>query len=505
MLAALKSTNGQPRTDQIEALRMRHMDGSWRHVEVVWRNLIDEPGIDGIVLNVRDVTDRKELQEQLTYRAFHDVLTELPNRSLLVDRLTHALARCARTGRDAAVLFIDLDNFKVVNDTLGHRVGDQLLIAVAQRLRASIRPGDTVARLGGDEFIVLLEDVADASDAAEIAERCLEQLGPELLLDTQEVFVQASIGIALGGAQPSLPDDLLRQADVAMYAAKARGKNQYTLFDQSMDDIPRERLELEAELRQAIKCDELRLHYQPIVELDSGRLCGVEALVRWQHPERGLVPPDDFIPLAEETGLIVPMGRWVLFEACRQAHAWQARSVDPLPFVMSVNISARQYQDPGLVDDVACALRESGLTPATLKLEITETVAMAAGDATIETLQALKGLGVRLAIDDFGTGYSSLAYLKRFPVDTLKIDRSFVDGLGQDLQDTAIVRSVIEIARSLNLTVTAEGIETAEQLGQLMDLACNEGQGFYLARPAPAGAMRPILESLDDFPTLRAA
>jgi predicted signal transduction protein with EAL and GGDEF domain len=356
-----------------------------------------------------------------------------------------------------------------------------------------VRPGDTVARLGGDEFIVLLEEVAQESDAVAVANRCLEQLGAPLHLDGREIYVGASLGIAVSGQEPMLPDDLLRRADVAMYAAKAAGRGRHAVFEAAMDTRPRERLELEADLRRALERGELRLHYQPIVELVTGRTSGVEALVRWEHPERGLMPPADFIPIAEETGLIVLLGRWVLLEACRQAYAWHALHRND-QLVMCVNISALHFQHPGLVEDVAHALIESRLPAAQLKLEITETVAMEAGAATIRTLQALKGLGVQLAIDDFGTGYSSLSYLKRFPVDTLKIDCAFVDGLGGDAHDSAIVRSVITIARSLDLSVTAEGIETVEQLSQLKALACDEGQGYYFARPGPDDIVAQLLD-----------
>jgi diguanylate cyclase (GGDEF)-like protein/PAS domain S-box-containing protein len=481
-----------PRINLTEGFRVRHPAGGWRHVEAVCRNLQDVPAIGGIVLNVRDISERKGLEEQLAYRAYHDALTDLPNRTLLVDRLRQALARGVRGQHRVSVLFIDLDEFKVVNDSLGHAVGDQLLIATANRLRAGVRPGDTVARLGGDEFIVLLEDLADTDEARAVAARILAQFETPFKLAEREVFVGASIGIALSGAEVRLPDDLLRQADAAMYAAKSRGKGHSQVFEPGMQAQPMQRLTLEADLRRALERDELRLYYQPIVDLHTGQVRGVEALLRWQHPERGLVPPDQFVPLAEETGLIVPIGRWVLQEACRQAREW--RDGGPA-LVMSVNISSRQFQHPGLVDDVAQALRAADLPASDLRLEITESVAMEAGVATVETLQALKGLGVTLAIDDFGTGYSSLAYLKRFPVDTLKIDRSFVDGLGQDPQDTAIVRSVITIAKTLNLAVTGEGIENLEQFEELRALACDEGQGFYFARPTPGPELTRLIHA----------
>ena len=477
-----------PKDVQAE-FRLRHAEGSWRHLEVLCRNLLDDAEIGGIVLNARDVTERTALQAQLSHRAFHDELTELPNRALLLERLGHALARGTRTGRQTAVLFIDLDDFKVVNDSLGHRVGDQLLVAVAERLTGCMRPGDTAARIGGDEFVVLVEDLVRRADAEGVGERVAEELRAPFVLQGRQVFVGASIGIAVGGVNEFVaPDDLLRQADVAMYTAKNRGRGQSVVYDSTMDAQPMKRLEMEADLRRALERQEFRLHYQPIVELTTGRVTGVEALLRWEHPQRGLVPPARFIPLAEETGLIVPIGRWALYEACRQAQAWRDAGAHPSRsvIVMSVNLSGRQFQHPRLVEDVAEALRDTGLPPELLKLEITESVAMEAGIGTIQTLQALRGLGVRMAIDDFGTGYSSLAYLKRFPVDTLKVDRSFVDSLGQDPQDTAIVRSVVSLAKTLGLSVTAEGVETVQQREELRAAGCDEAQGYYFARPQPS-------------------
>jgi predicted signal transduction protein with EAL and GGDEF domain len=368
-----------------------------------------------------------------------------------------------------------------------------MLITVAQRLRAAVRPGDTAARLGGDEFTVLLEDLADAADAVNVAERFLRQLHAPIDLDGHRMVIGASIGIAVSGAHDGvLADDLLRQADIALYSAKDHGKDQFAVFDPSMNQLPLERLQLESDLRHGLEHGEFRVFYQSIVELTTGRITGMEALVRWNHPRRGLVAPDQFIPVAEASGLIVPLGRWVLQEACRQAQAWREQSPDQGALVISVNLSARQFQHASLVEDVAEALRASGLPPAQLKLEITESAAMEAGIGTIQVLQALKGLGVLLAIDDFGTGYSSLAYLKRFPVDTLKVDRSFVSGMGDNPQDSAIVKSVIMLAQTLGLSVTAEGIETVGQLNELRGFACTEGQGFLFARPVPAEAFTDV-------------
>jgi diguanylate cyclase (GGDEF)-like protein/PAS domain S-box-containing protein len=477
--------------------RLRHRDGAWRHIEAICRDMRQEPEVHGLVLNAGDVTERKSLERELAHRAFHDALTELPNREMLVDRLGQALARSARGGQRTALLFVDLDSFKIINDTLGHLAGDDLLVSVAQRLRASVRAGDTAGRMAGDEFILLLEDLSSVDEARIVAERFQTQLRTPIALGEQSVVVGASIGIAYSdGRDGILPDDLLRRAEVAMYAAKNRGKSQIAWYDASMTRTSLDRLELEADMRRALDNGEFRVWYQPIVDLETGQVNGVEALVRWQHPTRGLIAPDKFISVAEDTGLIVPIGRSVLREACCQAHVWQ----ETLPLTVSVNLSARQFQHPGLLEDVASALAESGLPPELLKLEVTESVAMDSGVGTIQTFQALRGLGVRLAIDDFGTGYSSLAYLKRFPVDTLKIDRSFVDGVASDEQDAAIVRSVVALARTLGLRVTAEGIETPSQLEALRALSCDEGQGYFFQRPQPSEVMGDaLLKSGDDL------
>ena len=433
--------------------------------------------------------------EQLTQQAFRDSLTELPNRALFMDRLSHGLTRAKRRHEHLAVLFLDLDRFKVINDTLGHAVGDQVLVEVSNRLSGAVRPGDTVARLGGDEFGLLLEDVADAETAEAVAERIEAELSKSLLFEGREVFITASIGIALSSARLGMPEEILRDADLAMYHAKAKGKARHEVFDSSMSASALDRMDLEMDLRSAISRHEFRLHYQPILRLDTGRITEVEALIRWQHAKRGLLQPDSFIGLTEETGLIVPIGQWVLTEACRQARVWQLEFPSAPPLVMSVNLSAKQFQNPSLVEEVTQALTESGLDAASLKLEITESVVMQDAPATLAKLQELKDLGIRLAIDDFGTGYSSLGYLKSFPVDTLKIDRSFVKGLSKDGNDSAIVRAVVTVAKSLNMDVTAEGVETDEQRVELKALGCDRGQGFLFARPADAEHMTPLLAS----------
>jgi len=431
--------------------------------------------------------------EQLTRQAFRDSLTGLPNRALFMDRLSHGLTRARRRHEHLAVLFLDLDRFKVINDTLGHAVGDQLLVEVSNRLSASLRPGDTVARLGGDEFGLLLEDVADAETAEAVALRIEEEMARPLLFEGREIFITASIGIALSSARIGSPEEMLRDADLAMYHAKAKGSARHEVFDNGMSAPALDRMDLEMDLRTAISRHEFRLHYQPILRLDTGRITEVEALIRWQHEKRGLLQPDAFIGLTEETGLIVPIGQWVLSEACRQARAWQLEFPSDPPLVMSVNLSAKQFQHPQLVDEITRALTESGLEASCLKLEITESVVMQDAPATLAKLKELKDHGIRLAIDDFGTGYSSLGYLKSFPVDTLKIDRSFVRGLSGEGGDSAIVRAVVTVAKSLNMDVTAEGIETDEQRIELKAIGCHRGQGFLFARPGDAEHVRPLL------------
>jgi diguanylate cyclase (GGDEF)-like protein len=431
--------------------------------------------------------------DELARQAFRDPLTGLPNRALFIDRLSHALTRRERRREHVAVLFLDLDRFKVINDSLGHGVGDQLLVALSQRLAGCLRPEDTIARLGGDEFAVLLEDVTDASAAVAVAERLGGELTRPFSFEGRELFITASVGIALTTALRTTPEDLIRDADLAMYHAKARGKARCEVFDHSLSQPAQERMRLELDLRNAIARGDFALHYQPVVSLDTGRIAEVEALVRWRHRERGLLFPAEFIALTEETGLIVSLGRFILREACRQLREWQAATPAMGPLSMSVNLSARQLQQSDLVEDVAAALAESGIDPAALRLEITETAVMHDAPATLTRLEALRRLGVRLAIDDFGTGYSSLGYLKRFPVDTLKIDRSFVKGLGRDAEDSAIVRAVITVARSLGLSVTAEGIETDEQLAQLRALGCDRGQGYYFARPTAGDGIARLI------------
>ncbi len=474
-------------------LRVRHRDGSWRHVESVGANLLDDPAVGGVVINSRDVTERKAAEAALTHQAFHDPLTGLPNRALFLDRLGHALARSSDRPDAVAVVFLDLDNFKVVNDSLGHDAGDRLLVAAAERLRGCARPGDTVARLGGDEFVLLLEDAQGRLDAEAAAARVADCLRSPFRVAGHELFVAPSIGVALGGGDRRGAGDLLREAGVALYHAKRAGKARHALFEPRMDERAWARLRLEGELRRALAAGEFRLSYQPLVDLATGRVAEVEALVRWEHPERGTVPPDAFVPVAEESGLIVPLGSWVLEEACRQARAWHRERPDGPPLSVSVNLSVRQFQHPGVVADVARVLRETGLEPRLLTLEITESVAMDEEADTAAALRGLKALGVRLAVDDFGTGYSAFAYLRRCPVDALKIDRSCVAGLGRNPEDEAFVRAVVAFARMMGLEVTAEGIETDGQVTELRALGCERGQGFYFAAPLPAEVLTELL------------
>lgn len=491
LIRALKS--GHKVKDIVLGLE-RPSDGEW-----AWLTVTADPrqGEDGLITDVLltfdDVTQRRAAENELAVQTFRDRLTGLPNRALFMERLTQALVRMERRKVATGVIFLDLDRFKVVNDSLGHESGDLLLAQVSRRVRHSVRPEDTLARLSGDEFIVLLEDLQQASDGIKIAERITEAFADPFVVEGQEIYTTCSMGFTLTSGTDTVASELIRDAEVAMYRAKARGEGSIEIFDASMNAQARERFQLESELRRGLERKEFILYYQPLVGLESGQIEGWEALIRWKHPERGMVPPLDFIPLAEETGLIVPLGKWVLEEAVRQATLWNDRFASVPAHLMSVNISGRQFQQRDLVAIVSGSLLATGYSPSCLKLEITESVMMRDPQSSLESMKALSGMDVHLVIDDFGTGYSSLSYLKRFPVDTLKVDKSFVDGLGKDPESSAIVSAVISMAKSLGMRVTAEGIETAEQLALLRELKCDQGQGYFFSRPLPAEPAEELL------------
>jgi diguanylate cyclase (GGDEF)-like protein/PAS domain S-box-containing protein len=463
-----------------------HKDGTWRTMEAVARNLLAEASVAGIVINARDITDRRRAEAQLVHDAFHDRLTQLPNRALFLDRLNHRL-QAAQRGESApfAVLFMDMDRFKVVNDSLGHSVGDQLLIAMARRMRSVLRPGDTVARLGGDEFTLLL-DGADLEEARRVAERVHLALETPFDVAGRQVYTTASIGIASSQTPYRAAEDMLRDADLAMYQAKDRGRARHETFDEELHLAALTRLQIETDLRHALEREEFELFYQPIVRLDDGGLLGFEALLRWWHPSRGLLLPAAFLPLAEETGLIIPVGTWVLREVCRQMVRWTEAMGEAARIPVRVNVSALQLARPDFVDQVAAALEACGAPPHLLHLELTESAMMEQAESSVAILERLKALGIGLSIDDFGTGYSSLAYLHRFPTDSVKIDRSFVSGLADASSELGIIRTILDLARDLGMSVVAEGIETEAQATALRNAGCVAGQGFLYARPLPA-------------------
>ncbi len=465
---------------------LRHQDGRWLRFEVQHTHLLDDEHVRGIVLNSRDISERKAFEEQLAHQAFHDPVTGLANRALFVDRVQHALRSTVRTGSLVAVMFIDLDDFKTINDSLGHQAGDAVLVEVAHRLERASRPADTVARFGGDEFAILLDGVTDSDEAAMIGDRLLTSLEVPFDVDTKQVYPRASMGICMSDEDLLTQDaeEILRNADVAMYMAKRDTKGRYRMFEPAMHERVVERLELRAELQRAIEEGQLEVYYQPVVRLTSGGQYGVEALLRWHHPTRGLVAPGAFIPLAEETGLIIPIGRWVIDQACRKGAELQATRADAIR--ISVNLSVKQLQSETIVDDVADALRRTKLLPESLVLEVTETVMLADADVAVERLHALKGLGVRIAMDDFGTGYSSLSYLSRLPVDILKMDRAFLTG---DIDDNGLAAAIMAIGERLGLEVVAEGIERPDQIASLQNLGFDLGQGFLFGRPMPSQAL----------------
>ena len=495
LLRVLADGSAYARRDgEIIECTLRHRDGDNRQFEILHTNLLDDEHVRGIVLNARDISERKAFEQQLAHQAFHDPVTNLPNRALFVERVRHALGRARREDSKLGVMFLDIDDFKTINDSLGHSAGDATLIDLAKRLSQSIRTSDTAARFGGDEFVVLLEDLEDEQTAVDVAERVLEDLRQPLVVAGKELSLRGSIGISiLEGSSGSGADELIRDADAAMYIAKSEGKGGYRLFEPEMHTGVLARLELRADLQRALESGQFELHYQPIVRLSDGRVSGMEALLRWQHPERGLVYPGDFIPFTEETGLIVPIGRWVLREACRQATMVQPEG-DASPLYMCVNLSVKQLQHSDVVADVRDALDESGLDPRLLTLEITESMLVDDPEIAVVKLKELRALGVRIAMDDFGTGYSSLSYLSRFPVDIIKMDRSFLRP-DSSREAADLSSAVVALGSTLALEVVAEGIELDEQLRRLRDLGCEFGQGFHFAHPMEPGDLVDFLEA----------
>jgi diguanylate cyclase (GGDEF)-like protein/PAS domain S-box-containing protein len=474
--------------------RLCHRDGSWRVIESTASNLLAQPAVAGIVLNSHDVTDRKRAEEKLLHDALHDDLTGLPNRALFMDRLRQSMERSRREPeRMTAVLFLDLDQFKIVNDSLGHLVGDELLIQISAAIALALRPSDTIARVGGDEFAILLEGGRDVGDAVRVADRIHERLEAPLNLGGHEVFVTASLGIAVHTPEYERPEDLLRDADTAMYRAKASGRACHVVFNRVMHRFVMARLQLETDLRRAVERGQMRVYYQPFVDLASGEVVGFEALLRWHHHKRGLLPPDEFLAAAEETGLIVPMGRFVLLESCRQIREFQRKHPEAGALKLSVNLSNRQFFQSDLFDHIEEALATSGLDPGCLGLEITEGVIIRHADSAASRFSRLKSLGVQLYLDDFGKGYSSLNYLHRFPMDILKIDRSFVSRIEEAEGNHAIVRAIVTLAHQLGMEVVAEGIQTEEQRLKLRALGCEYGQGFFLSEPVPADRAEALL------------
>ncbi len=513
VLEASEKARNTGRGERLE-YRIRHKDGSWRFLESTASAIRGPEGeTDGLVIVNRDITQRKRADEKLAHQSFHDGLTDLPNRALFLDRLQRTVTLSRRhSDLKFAVLFIDIDEFKVFNDSLGHAAGDGLLIQVAQRLTASLRGADTVsrprlgdnteplvgestlARPGGDEFTVLIEELHDPSDAIRVAERIQQRLAIPFDFNGQEIVLSVSIGIAFrnnGGAEAQ---DVLRDAEIAMYRAKSTGKARCEVFDHAMHTRAIERLQLETDLRKALELNQFRVYYQPIVSLRNGQIAGFETLSRWQRPE-GLIMPGEFIEVADETGIILPINRQLLYDACRQLRSWQTLFLSDPPLTVNVNITPKQFAQPDLASQIAKILQETGLDPCCLNLEITETIAMADADRSAVVLSELKALGVRLDIDDFGTGYSSLSRLQRFPVDTLKIDRSFISRMDTDVETREIVRIIVMLAHGLRLEVVAEGVETQAQADMLKDIGCERAQGYLYSKPAPAETIEQLLRN----------
>ncbi|MGH9032315.1 MAG: putative bifunctional diguanylate cyclase/phosphodiesterase [Acidimicrobiia bacterium] len=490
----------EPEGPRWTEVRLRDERGDWHWFDVWATNRMDDPSIGGIVANLREITERKLFEEQIAHQAYHDQLTGLPNRAAFLSQVQSVLDHPANRDRVLSVLLLDIDRFKLVNDSLSHELGDRLLVELGDRLRSSVRPGDYVARFGGDEFTILLTELQSSDEAVRVAERVSTALGVPLEIAGRELVATASIGITVAhGADRANVEagDLLRQADLAMYLAKERGRARWEMYDPAHAPRVVERLELESALWRAVDEDELVIHFQPEVALDSGAVVGVEALVRWDHPHRGLMYPQSFIPVAEESSLIVAIDRYVLREACRRGAEWERRRVASSPLTVSVNLSPRFVNQPALVEDVLTVLGETGLEPDHLQLEITERTALADRERTGEGLRELRARRIRVAIDDFGTGYSSLSYLRHFPIDVLKLDKSFVDGIGTIESGAAIVEAVITMGHALGMRITAEGVERAEQVGKLRALGCDGAQGFHFARPLAPRALEELLTGGD--------
>jgi len=482
--------------------RYVHKSGALVWVTVSASLICDDDGRPMyLIAQIQDITERKRAEDLLEHQALHDPLTGLPNRTLLLDRLRHAIGRAKRTNAAAAVLFLDLDRFKLVNDSLGHDAGDQLLVAVARRIQSVLRPQDTAARFGGDEFVIVCEDVLAPEDAEHIADRVAEALRTPFALPDGETFLTASIGIAISRSDGDTPESLMRDADAAMYRAKERGKARYELFDEVLRERAAGRLKLVNSLHRAQERGEFKMLYQPIVDLETNKFVAVEGLLRWQQG-RALVPPAEFIPLAEETGLIVPIGAWALREACSQAEAWRIARPDAAPLTMSVNLSPRQLAVNDFAGTIAEVLEETGCSPSQLRLEIGENALMDDANSTLSVLESLRALGVAVYVDDFGTGYSSLSYLKQFKVDALKIDSSFIDRIGRDPEDTAIVAAIISMADALGLKTVAKGVESAQQVAELRRMGCDQAQGFYFAIPQEGESLGSVLERGPILPKL---
>jgi diguanylate cyclase (GGDEF)-like protein/PAS domain S-box-containing protein len=485
---------GSPHSTGLSDWRLHRRDGTVMAFEVLSNNLLDDPSVSGIVLTMRDVSERRELESQLKHQAFHDALTSLPNRALFQDRAEHALARTSRLGTFVAMVMLDLDDFKIINDTLGHGAGDELLCELGRRLQTTLRADATVSRFGGDEFAILIEDLTDPAHAPQFADRALASLSEPFLVQGEELNVRASVGLVVGGNRNGPLDmaELMRCADLALYAAKERGKGQVVQYHADLHTRMVDRLTRRADLERALAADEFLLHFQPVVAIETGEVVGCEALVRWQHPTRGLVPPLEFIELAEETGLVVELGQWVLQRACAELHDWVSAGHDGLR--LSVNVSARQLREPEFVRSVTSTLSACQVDPAQLVLELTESLFALDAPEIADQIQALRKVGIKIAMDDFGTGYSSLSYLQKFQLDILKVDKSFVDGLERGNSDgSALVSAIVTLAHSLRLEVVAEGIEQSTQRDELWSMGCTLGQGYLYSRPLPAAAMTELL------------